>query len=1773
MLDFSSLSASTSGPHTNAAKPPPPPINTSFSWSSSALAGVLPSSSVSDRIPIDALTRVTAEKPGVQEPTPTGSREATPSPSRPPPIAALRSSGVPLRPGRPPRLPAEVFQGGGGGGGGTGGSVGGLRSLRTGGMYGNDSAPERLSGGGGGGVQTTLFPPSPPSTSSSFPLMRMGAVAPSVFSSSGYDTASSSFSSSSFSSSPFRVPNPTMHTRGGDGGRVSRAERLAVLAEAIPHARTIWAAAEQKSHQTTISVAFVGFCPSTLHTWRSLLQHAAAEEAGSGGFHVEALLYGVDEAAYYQDATAALSSMANGDGGGGGGGGTAPFRLHPPSPSSSSSSSFFSGNNARRPTSRGRGGRGGTGSERWSNVGEKPWETARSRQWASSSSSSSSSRGGAPPPPFGFSPLHPSCAASARWRRSGQTQRHATAASAFVAWCATTLRPPPPPSPMPSSSWRGEKAAAEEGGGGWASRTGGSGHAIPHPPSSSASVSFASSMQGGGPPPPPPPPSPCGVAVVSIEDFFHHPALADLRARVDVLLVQDDPVLLAAMNTHHRLSFLSRRGATSTDTSQRIPSVMERVLAHAVVLHLHVVLSPEMSQTLSLEEWKPWMEAVLQRFRVSSSTPTEGPDHHRMAEAEEETKRKKSPTSGGGGEDPARRSPSPLASPFFSSPLLPPLCSSCEAPSASGSSSSPPAVLFLPSSMGQWCVPHVKEEWPNRIGAPFLSPVSSSHSSSSPPPSVFPPSSVSAIGKLQRLQLVLMVPAPTIDDGPPHRIRWDASTDEEEEEEEEKEERRPQGRSALWRKENDTNRKSGVLLTTPALPLASSSFSSSSSAVVAASGEGSPTAEAFTGAALLFGALPPPPPPPPSSSSSSSRTRPTVGSSPTFLVPPSGFPPSSPTDGGAGRASRATDPSSPSPSSSFFSLSSLDNDRLLRSSFLPLQAEKPSPSREMPAKEEEEAVGPEDWKEWVVQVKRGGVEEPVPPRPQRRERRTPHPSNHPTPPHSRLLLQEARPHEKKKKEEVEEENIESRLLAVYDAQMARQYQEEWCRLLQERQATSSMSGETTTTATTTTTTPAALQDRPDVPLSLLSGTMEGERSGHEEEVKAPPPPPAASSSSSLDVDSPVYHIERIDRDDMNEAHTHKKKKDGPTSSSRLLLQWREAYRQQRWHPAPFPRFRLTFSPFFTFPSSSSSSSLVSCDHRRNSAESPPLLQCPPSLCTVRHLQRVPADVFRVLVRPAVEMLLASLRWATPYAVMASIRELDPRTGAAWTISGELLFATFAAVPKGEEAGPKAPPQNAPPQPLPAHFFISCAPTAPLSQCLSAFGSSGVLEMPTPWLPSSKDQYTTPEPKGEEEDDDPKEEKKNKKKHGTRGMHTGRVLFSPRWTLLSWERCRGVRRCARRRRRTTTTAQENPSPLSTKLHTPFQRTPIASPHARPTSHSSHHAPSTSPTASFSSSSFSSSSSNASSLLDEAWGLRIQRPAHGQRRSTREAAPPSNPSRHPNDSTVWLKDESRLGEDHLDGVAVEKTLQLPADEPGLSYTWTVLRQALHTHEAAAARQSCLALEEEEQYWETVEDGTRRETETEDHPEEEMAARRGGRFPPTVKDGFARVGWEKRWGEEEDVFSSFASSRQWTPTGVQDEASSTRARYPFAPFDGAAAGPSARPSPLLSTTPTALSASPPRFVVRDAREGKEWCQRAWLVEQVMQSIWESCLLASASSMPSIAGVWPKQKRKEKAHAKRKEKERKERERKKTKNTTTTIVAHARQKNVSRGEGRRTT
>jgi len=247
-----------------------------------------------------------------------------------------------------------------------------------------------------------------------------------------------------------------------------------------------------------------------------------------------------------------------------------------------------------------------------------------------------------------------------------------------------------------------------------------------------------------------------------VEDFFYHPSWAALRARVDLLVVEADPGLLAAMATHHRLSSSSASSSSSSSPcssstpppAPRFPSVMERLVIHAIGQGLHVVLAAGLLGLLSLEEWRPLVEAVMEAGRASS--PGEGRREAGTREREangdgpsiavprgDEKEREER-------EEKASRLPlSPLS---WRSWLLPPL----------SASPSPSPVLFGTASVGQWRAPHMAVEWPNRIGAPFRSssPPPSASKATRPPPSTYPSSVVSAIGTLQRLQLVLTVPAP-----------------------------------------------------------------------------------------------------------------------------------------------------------------------------------------------------------------------------------------------------------------------------------------------------------------------------------------------------------------------------------------------------------------------------------------------------------------------------------------------------------------------------------------------------------------------------------------------------------------------------------------------------------------------------------------------------------------------------------------------------------------------------------------------------------------------------------------------------------------------------------------------------------------------------------------------------------------------------------------------------------------------------------------------------
>lgn len=169
------------------------------------------------------------------------------------------------------------------------------------------------------------------------------------------------------------------------------------------------------------------------------------------------------------------------------------------------------------------------------------------------------------------------------------------------------------------------------------------------------------------------------------------------------------------------------------------------------------------------------------------------------------------------------------------------------------------------------------------------------------------------------------------------------------------------------------------------------------------------------------------------------------------------------------------------------------------------------------------------------------------------------------------------------------------------------------------------------------------------------------------------------------------------------------------------------------------------------------------------------------------------DVLDVLGRSAFALLLSSLRWEVPYAVSATVLRRDSHTKLPLTITGQLFFITFvplsrekrkalllerhrlekerekeeAAKPKpttsstytlfsGGQRSIKTTSNTANTQPLPplpastpllitATFTLSIDPSMPLSQSLTAVGTTGVLQMADPFFPVARfKEVITPE---------------------------------------------------------------------------------------------------------------------------------------------------------------------------------------------------------------------------------------------------------------------------------------------------------------------------------------------------------------------------------------------------------------------------------------------
>lgn len=701
-------------------------------------------------------------------------------------------------------------------------------------------------------------------------------------------------------------------------------------------------------------------------------------------------------------------------------------------------------------------------------------------------------------------------------------------------------------------------------------------------------------------------------------------------------------------------------------------------------------------------------------------------------------------------------------------------------------------LLFTTSTIGQWTRESMKYEWPDRIGAPFAPPplpyspscsTGPSRSSLQPPPSspelwstmtstptTYPSSTVSAIGRLRRLQLILTVPSP-----PLRRL-----TEEKEVESDDDERRRRRGN----RNENTmegtcgTSTYSSALKIQPPLPspLPRKNSSPSRSPLL------------MTGEDVLFGELQPPSP------------RTLALFAPPLIVDPSTSASttssSSPSSEKGGRVERIPQNLEDLVVKVIRGGGGETSDAITEEKSCHHHHYRSNSKNK--EKGEEEGRGREEEEEVEVEEVFGG-------KPARRRRGKQD--------HNRNISQEEQNDEYDYDRAEEEEEEDAELLQ--DA--LREQQDEKC-TKEEKERLSLRSSERMGESKR-----REMRRQPQkkqgprqesAPSPFTSSQPPSPSSSNEKENNNQNKNNATgplgrnhdynhlSSSASLSVHFPFIH----QKDGMNAEGGEKKEekltvlqktrkeeekergRGGRRSGGKKkendsqegveggeARRWKEAFKRRAVQPSTYPRFRLLITPSWWRNSSSPSST-------GGDAGSPHHFHLRP------HPQQqqvvVAGDIFRVLVRPAVELLLSSMRWVMPYGVLASIRELDPLTGTALTISGELFFATSFPAGEGErkefllaqhreEACPASPPpvatrgegggegctttsitsssssssstpittQNSHcngvgciPQVLPAHFFLSCAPGTPLFQCLTAHGTTGVMDMPAPWLP-------------------------------------------------------------------------------------------------------------------------------------------------------------------------------------------------------------------------------------------------------------------------------------------------------------------------------------------------------------------------------------------------------------------------------------------------------
>lgn len=1688
------------------------------------------------------------------------------------------------------------------------------------------------------------------------------------------------------------------HSMGGRKLPTTEDEDAAIRKEEIQLARMQLAEAQEKAKADRMGVALVGAGPSTVETWKAL--HAA-------GFEVQAVLCVVDEEAYHTDVRAALQPSTSGATTADAGratatssrkpelGGGKPWTISPSPPSVTASSSF--GESARdgrgggptgfggRRVYRAGGGVGGGETRRpmWSDKIRR--SKGFQRDYTTTTGGSSFGEGGmmipstgtgksnatslsSTRPGFSSSPYPWYCGgAAAQWRRSPRTRQHLAEMCAVVDWCITVHQLPPPCTPslisepaQTATAAPGTPSLAEsydrpcerdQTRGIFGERRR---EERPFSPFGRAGMEVnsaaPSSSSSSAPPLPPAPPPRHGVHVLTMEDFFFHPTYAALLASVQVLVVEPDLIWCTAMSTHHRLSVEANASAVGGEgsilttttpavepspTPPCIPSVLERLVRLCLQFGKHLVLSSEVMNFFSPTRFPHYWNTLLSSYATASASPERG-DTQQNEKAEAEERR------GRGGSGYSSRSfgaqgATPFSVPlknmnsmreeedtarqgFFSVEQRLLLAPSLPSPSA--------PILFLTApSVGWWSRPSIRREWPNRIGAPFLPvfPSSSSSSSSAPTtattstnasfspagsdgvlplPSTYPSASVSAIGKLQRLDLILMVPAPS--DG---RDALYGAREEQEEAKKKEEEEEEEVLTGGWSHGFITSRGLRVRPPPP-------SSSSSSSGLV--SSTTTPTTSARLPGISAGGA---PPLSYPSFSTSFSPS--TVGHL-----------------NGKEMLYGTLQPPSPR------TLDTLVNPLI---SFLTGAATSAGNTEENPAEE----AGPSN---------NGEEGEP-----------------------DRL------------------QDVQALVVKMHRGGEACDLMEETC--LSKETAMHSLP------ATHTTST-------------------------------APSSPPAWDETA-----------------------------EAPHTLRRGLREWKEALQHGRVRPAPFPRFRLMCTP----PSSSSSL--------------PPPTTVSASSATPVPFPRVAADVFRVLVRPAVEAVLASMRWAVPYGVMATIKELDPLTGAALTISGDVMFAAFDPLPshgggtnalptsveampsreplssfsfstRSHSSSPPAPtkgatepfprswmegsfkpdatvdtsnggkdtasneskatgaarsaaaallptpsiptPPTSVPHPIPAHFFLSCAPGVPLTQSLMAYGTSGAMHMPDPWFPT-----------GVEEE---KEEKTSTITTGARdgsgkdaleaekdawALSTGRTVnasgvtlpssfssspsmtfpFSsaapattrrrviPRWTFSYWERFSGSSSSASstssrrgkfpmlppsspsssrfsRSSFSARTAEKEGEEKHRKEMSSFSSLSLFSPQHEHLSMdptmasssregetsvapgSSHPLPSTTTTRTTPSSVRAEGAErdpersttvpdgpflpwrlpsvpdhhphpSMKETVEEDWGWHIRRVK--QKRKKRKEKSSTSPAfthgasssfsgrgggkakeeeQEESEEITEIMEEEKEGEgieESSHWIQVEKTLQLPPEIHAEGYSWDIIRKALQTREELQARRTIRALE----------------TPVERNPFSETSrtpqgSTRGGRTisPTTTRRGysgmedmesgmrgggnfFTRFGTGGGWGEEgggrgmggsrpssslptfgvSPPFSRYDSSMRMmggTSSGTSSwEEGGASAGMGRPPYPGTSSSQKSSPS-------SASASSSSKWVLSDVEGAKGWCWRVWLVEQVVESIWESSVTAAFTTLPSMAGMVPKKdSKKEKKEKKtdRKERERKRNEKRKRK------------------------